>query len=80
MSSSSSPSSDGCAAILQQEKIQATVIQNHGKKGLRIDPGPIHLNMDVFHAKHKDKPDFAAFLTERARFLIADKKKQRKSR
>lgn len=69
-----------CAAILHHEKIQATVIQNYNKKGLRIDPGPIHLNMDVWYAKYKDKPDFAAFLTERARFLIADKKKQRKSR
>lgn len=66
-----------CARTLQREGIQASVQAPHGKEEVRIDPWPIWLNMDVFYAERK-RPALDAFLLERARFFIADEKKQRK--
>jgi hypothetical protein len=58
-----------CARRLQRESIQASVQAPYGQKTIRIDPGPIWLNMEAFYSDRR-RPDLEDYLLERARFLI----------
>jgi hypothetical protein len=51
----------------------------YGKKTIRIDPGPIWLNMEMFYSQRK-RPDIEDFLLERARFFVAQEEKNRGGR
>ena len=70
---------DRCARTLQREGIEASVQAPHGPKTIRIDPGPIWLNMDMFFSARK-RPDIEDYLLERARFFVAEEKKQARKR
>jgi SMI1 / KNR4 family (SUKH-1) len=63
-----------CARTLQQAAIQASVHAPYGKKSIRIDPGPIWLNLELFYSE-RNRPDFEYFLLERARYFLSQKKK-----
>jgi hypothetical protein len=63
-----------CARKLQGEGIQASVQSPYGQKTIRIDPGPIWLNMEMFYSK-RNRPDVEDYLLERARFFMEQEKK-----
>ncbi|MCI0741539.1 MAG: SMI1/KNR4 family protein [Gemmataceae bacterium] len=66
-----------CAQRLQGEGINGSVQDAYGKKTIRIDPGPIWLNMEAFFSERK-RPDFDAHLIERSKFFVEYEKKQNK--
>jgi hypothetical protein len=68
-----------CAKRLQREGIRASVLTSYGKKTIRVDPGGIWLNIEVFYSS-RNKPDVEEFLLDRVRFFIADEKKERQTR
>src|SRR5262249_47783093 len=61
------PFVERCARKLQREGIQASVQAPYGQKTIRIDPGPVWLNMEMFYSERK-RPDLEDYLLERARF------------
>lgn len=70
---------ESCAQLLQKEGIAATVLNMYGKNTIRIDPGPIWLNMDMFFAARKRK-DFNEHLLERARTFLDIEHKEARQR
>jgi hypothetical protein len=68
-----------CARSLQRVGIQASVQRPYGQKTIRIDPGPIWLNMEMFYS-HRNRPDFENYLLERAKFFIGYESKKREDR
>lgn len=52
-----------CGELLQKAGVKATVLPMYGKNTIRLDPGPVWLNMDFFYG-HRRRPDFAEFLVE----------------
>lgn len=58
-----------CGELLVTDGIRATVVD--GRK-IRLDPGPTWLNMEIFYSR-RDEPDLAAFLVQRARFILSRK-------
>jgi hypothetical protein len=61
-----------CAQTLQRAGIQASVHAPYGKKTIRLDPGPVWLNMEVFYSERK-RLDLENFLLERARYFLTQK-------
>jgi hypothetical protein len=59
-----------CAQTLQRAGIPASVHAPYGKKTIRIDVGPVWLNMEMFYSERK-RPDLESFLLERARYFLA---------
>jgi hypothetical protein len=68
-----------CARRLRREGIQASVESPYGQKTIRIDPGPIWLNMEMFFSR-RNRPDAEDFFLERARFFVAQENKKRGGR
>jgi hypothetical protein len=60
---------------LKTAGIAASVVEMYGKKTIRLDPGPIWLNMDHFYAERKRADANDAFL-ESVRALVAPKAKK----
>ncbi|HEX7453529.1 MAG TPA: SMI1/KNR4 family protein [Polyangiaceae bacterium] len=63
---------EACAAQLRAEGMPSTVLAPYGPKALRIDAGPIWLNMEMFFAA-RAQPNFQAFFVQRAHALLAIK-------
>lgn len=70
---------ESCAGLLRHKGIAATVLNIYGKNTIRIDPGPIWLNMDMFFAARKRK-DFDAHFLERARTFLEMERKEARQR
>ncbi len=62
-----------CAALLRREGIEAVVTQEQGSKGISLQPGPVHLNMDMFFARRR-AADFAESFLARVRALLSRKR------
>ena len=68
---------DGASARkLKREGIQASVQAPYGQKTIRIDPGPVWLNMEMFYSERK-RPDLEDYLLERARFFVENEKQNK---
>lgn len=65
-----------CAKILAQAGINATAVEMYGKQTIRLDPGPIWLNMEFFYSKRK-QADFETMFLEKVN-AVAPKKKGKK--
>lgn len=64
-----------CGQALQAAGIAANVVPMYGKQTIRLDPGPIWLNMEAFYAARK-RPDFTEYFVDQVR-AIAPKPKKR---
>lgn len=64
-----------CAKVLKKAGIAATTVEMYGKPTIRLDPGPVWLNMQFFHSKRK-QADFEAMLLEKVKEMAPKKKKK----
>ncbi len=62
-----------CAEALKKAGIAATTVEMYGKPTIRLDPGPVWLNMEFFYAKRK-QADFQKMFLEKVK-AVAPKKK-----
>ena len=53
-----------CGGILTKAGFAASVVAMYGKNTIRLDPGPVWLNMPTFYPERK-RADFEAYLVER---------------
>lgn len=60
---------DRCANSLRLARIQTSIHSKHGSKSIRVDPGPIWLNMKMFFAI-RNQPDFESYFLGRVKYLI----------
>lgn len=62
-----------CAKILKQAGIAATTVEMYGKPTVRLDLGPVWLNMEFYYAKRK-QADFQEMFLKKVK-AVAPKKK-----
>lgn len=63
-----------CAKVLKKAGINATAVEMYGKQTIRLDPGPIWLNMEFFHGKRK-QADFETMFLEKVKEVAPKRKK-----
>ncbi len=63
-----------CGDILTKAGFAANVVEMYGKNTIRLDPGPVWLNMPAFYQERK-RADFDAYLIERVRAVARKPRK-----
>lgn len=64
-----------CSDILTKAGFAANVVEMYGKNTIRLDPGPVWLNMPVFYQERK-RADFETHLIDRVRTVARKPRKK----
>lgn len=64
-----------CGEILKSAGITATVLEMYGKNTIRLEPGSVWLNMQMFH-ENRRRDDFETFLIDCAKNAVKGKRRK----